>query len=213
MRYTLSEQLEAGRELADKLGIGLLIDEGLVLHGTRFLGGTLWTDMASVGYGSTLSKMRDAAGRDGMNDYRKIKRFSSKHPGKLRRLRPEDTIEAHRKTRAFIEAELATPFDGASVVVTHHAPHPNSLNHGDSRLNWCYASHLGHLLESEHAPDLWLHGHIHGRADYHVGRTRVLMNGRGYQFAHDAGNGFDPQLVVEVPAPGRPVAASPRPPG
>lgn len=27
------------------------------------------------------------------------------------------------------------------------------------------------------------------------------MNSRGYQFAHDADNGFDPKFVIEVPVP------------
>lgn len=202
--YTMVEQIDAGRELADKLGIHLLMDDVVELDGTRFLGGTLWTDMASVGLGSTLHKMRQSAGRDGMNDYKAIKRFSTATPGKRKRLRPEDTIAAHRATRTFLKNELEKPFEGPTVVVTHHAPHPNSLNHRDGgRLPWCYASHLGLLFEGENAPDIWMHGHIHGRADYTVGdgKTRVLMNSRGYQFDDDAGNGFDPKFVVEVPVP------------
>lgn len=195
--FTMIEQIDAGRELAEKLGIHLLIDQSVVLDGTRFVGGTLWTDMGSVGHGGILGKMRQAAGHHGMNDYKRIKRFSTAHPDKRKRLRPEDSIAAHRVTRNFIEQELAVPFDGPTVVVTHHAPHPASLNHRKT-LAWCYGSNLALLLEGQDAPDIWLHGHVHGRADYMVGKSRILMNGRGYQFADDADNGFDPQFVVEI---------------
>lgn len=207
-QYTMTEQLDAGRELADRLGINLLLDDAVVLGETRFLGGTLWTDFMTVGRGDVRAKMAEAAGRDGMMDYRAIKRWSTATPGKRKRLRPEDTIAAHRATRAFLEAELAQPFSGTTVVVTHHAPHPGSLDprHG-GRLDWCYSSNLSTVLEGADAPDVWIHGHIHRAIDYAVGSTRVVANPRGYQFVpSERDNGFDPSLVIDlgepVPRPG-----------
>ncbi len=208
-QYTMGEQMDAGRELAYKLGIDLLMDDSVTVAGTRFLGGTLWTDMMTVGRGDLRAKIAEAAGARGMTDYRAIKRWSTKDPTRRKRLRPEDTIAAHRATRAFLEAELAQPFDGQTVVITHHAPHPGSLDlrHG-GRLDWCYASHLGTLLEGEHAPDLWVHGHIHQHRDYVVGGTRIIANPRGYAFVPaERDNGFDPSFVVDL---GQPV---PRPSG
>jgi len=58
---------------------------------------------------------------------------------------------------------LGLPFAGPTVVVTHHAPHPTSLPTDD--LAHCYASDMSHLMQ-DRQPDLWVHGHIHSRADY-----------------------------------------------
>lgn len=205
--FTLEEALEAGRELAGKLGIHLLENDTVELDGTRFIGATLWTDFATVGRGNMVHKERHASGRQGMNDYKRIKRFSSADPSKRKRLRPQDTIARHRESRAYIEAELAKPFDGPRIVVTHHAPHPNSLppmgDGRDSELDYCYASNLSLLLESENAPDAWLHGHLHTKLlahrEYRVGNTLVVTNARGYQFEEKQQNDlFQPKYVLDT---------------
>lgn len=203
--YTIDEQLDAAHELADKYGIHLLENGVVTLNGTRFIGATLWTDMTSVGYGSRREKIGQARNsRNGMRDYKEIKRWSAKHEGVRKRLRPEDTISKHIESRRFIESQLKTPHEGRTVVVTHHAPHPDSLDAAHTDLNWCYASRLGFLMEEDGAPDIWLHGHIHRSVDYTIGRARVISNPRGYQFVRDKkgyeqeGRGFDPSLVVEV---------------
>lgn len=201
-QYTMAEQMDEGRELAARLGIHLLMNDTVELAGTRFIGATLWTDFMSVGAGSTITKMHEAAGRNGMNDYRRIKRASTSVPGRKKRLRPTDTIAEHRASRTYIEAALAETFSGPTMVMTHHAPHPLSLWDRYSDLNFCYASNLGLLLESDIAPDAWLHGHIHKRLDYEIGHTHVYSNPRGYQFVEkDQNNGFDPALVIELEKP------------
>ncbi len=196
--FTMLEMIEAGREKAARLGINLLLDDAVEIDGTRFVGGTLWTDMC-LGAGTIGSHMSDAEGRMGMNDYRRIRRPSSKYPGKRKRIRPIDTIAAHKSTRNFIEATLAEPHDGPTVVVTHHAPHPQSLDPARKELRWCYASDMSLMLGAPTAPELWLHGHIHRAVDYQVGNTRVASNPRGYAFLPaERDNGFNPGLVIEV---------------
>ncbi len=198
---TMDEILAEGRELAAELGIHLLENDTVDLSGVRFIGATLWTDMMSVGRGHQASKIAEARGRYGMNDYRNMKRWSSAHPGKRKPATPQMTIAMHEASRAYIEHTLAEPFAGPTVVVTHHAPHPDSLDPRHAgRLDWCYASNLGLIFESEDAPDIWLHGHIHQRRDYHLGPTRVIANPRGYQFGrdNDAENGFESDLVIEL---------------
>ncbi|UYO00234.1 MAG: metallophosphoesterase [Devosia sp.] len=205
--FTMTEMRRRGVDLAGELGIHLLDDSATVIDGVRFAGGTLWTDFSSIGYGDVRAKIAEAAGRFGMNDYRRIKRQSSLHPGKRKRLSPEDTIAAHRDTRAFLESELARSHDGATVVVTHHAPLPQSLDDRHrGRLDWCYASDLS-LLIDESQPDLWLHGHIHRAVDYTIGGTRIVSNPRGYAFdASERNHGFDAGRVIEIDVP------APRPP-
>lgn len=44
-----------------------------------------------------------------------------------------------------------------------------------------------------------MHGHTHNSCDYHIKRTRVLANPRGYVKDGKAENSeFDPGLTVEV---------------
>jgi hypothetical protein len=44
--------------------------------------------------------------------------------------------------------------------------------------------------------ELWIHGHIHQRADFIVGGTRVVENPRGYPT--EPLTGFDPAWVIEL---------------
>ncbi|MFC6791265.1 metallophosphoesterase [Methylobacterium komagatae] len=190
-RYTIHDQMERGRDRAAALGIHLLLDEAAVVGGTRFLGGTLWTDFR-LGSFSLAHAFRTAQGRDGMIDYRRIRTG----PRSRDRIEPEEILAMHRAARAFLDAELARPHDGPTVVVTHHAPHPGSLPDRHAHLAWCDASELTGLIE-ERGPDLWVHGHVHRRADYRVGRTCIVCNARGHV---DERTGFAPGLVVEPAA-------------
>lgn len=202
---TIDELTEMGLELADKLGITMLMDSSQVIDGVRFAGGTLWTDFMTVGRANIRAKMAEASGQRGQNDYKHIRRWSTKDPTKRKRFRPEDSIALHRRTQRYLDEVSATPFDGPTVFVTHHAPHPNSLNPKFDRMNWCDASDLSLMMDVDGAPDLWVHGHIHGHSDYTVGRTRIVKNARGYQFSKDEDMSFQPSFTLEVGP--RPVSA------
>lgn len=104
-------------------------------------------------------------------------RARSRRPtGRHKYVRPMDTVAMHRASRAFLDSTLAAPFEGPSVVVTPHAPHPASLWGPYADLRWCYASDLSDLIVARE-PDLWVHGHVHARRDYRVGATRVVCKG------------------------------------
>jgi hypothetical protein len=132
-----------------------------------------------------------------MNDFQMIRINDSRYHAE-RALTPFDCLRLHNESRAFLEAELAEPFDGVSIVMTHHAPSGRSLpgfRHGDP-ISAAYASDLETLIEKTR-PQLWVHGHIHTSSDYRIGATRVVCNPRGY-FPHQLNPDFDPALVVEV---------------
>ena len=105
---------------------------------------------------------------------------------------------------------LATPFDGPTVVITHHAPHWDSVHpkFRSDPVTGAFASDLSSLI-IQHQPNLWVHGHVHNSSDYRVGTSRIVCNPHGYGNENPAFNG---QFVVEVAAgPGPPAtAASPR---
>ncbi len=200
-RFSYQDVVLAGRERAASRGIDLLTEgESVEIDGVRFVGGTGWTDFAvRPPYLSLGGAMSEANKR--MNDYRRIRFGGNKSKD---RLDPRDTIYLHRQTRARIEAVLSEPLDGPTVVVTHHAPHPDCLPEPMFDLSWCYASAMGPLIERT-SPALWLHGHLHGRVDVQVGETRIVANARGHSDEPSV-QVFDPSLVIEVeeltPAPG-----------
>lgn len=172
-------------------GVHVLDDDLVVIGGVRFIGATLWTDFCFGG--SREWNAHAAAGL--MNDYRAI--AFRKNPWK--RLFPADTERMHWASRRFIQDALRMPFDGPTVVVTHHAPHPDSIHprFEGSSLNAAFASDLTDLIEAD-GPDLWVHGHMHDGLDYEVGRTRILCNPRGYGSENAA---FDPSLVIDLAVP------------
>lgn len=185
----------AGCELADEVGIHLLHRRTVVIGQVRFIGCTLWTDYRLLG---TPKPSMVFAGQE-LNDHRLIR--YREESGHYSRFMPWHAAAEHRLDLAFVRSELAVPHDGPTVVVTHHAPHPKSIQprHQGSALSPAFVSDLSAMIE-DYQPDLWIHGHDHGSHDYKVGRTRVLANQAGYPNLHgDRENPwFDPICVVEL---------------
>jgi predicted phosphohydrolase len=186
-RYTLVEQMDRGRDVAARHGIRLLMDDVVTIGGTSFVGGTLWTDFR-LGSFTLTQAMRTAQGPWGMVDYRRIRTG----PRSRQRIEPEDVLAMHRRTRAYIDMALSVPHDGPTVVVTHHAPHPDSLPNPHADLRWCYASDLRDLIHAR-GPDVWVHGHVHHAIDYRTGPTRIVSNPRGHV---EEATGFRSGLVI-----------------
>lgn len=172
-------------------GLHLLNDDLTVIDGVRFLGSTLWTDYRLMGnQGLAMQHARDS-----MNDHRAIDLRKSP----WERFLPKHAFERHEASRRFLADAMAIPFDGATVVVTHHCPLMESVHEtyrGDL-LNAAFSSDLSREIESGR-PSLWVHGHTHFSFDYRFGDTRVLCNPRGYGTENRE---FRRNLVVEVESP------------
>lgn len=190
----MHSNLAAGRQAADEAGIHLLQRDAVILDGVRFLGCTLWTDYRLLG---TPKPSMIVAGQE-LNDHRLVRyREASGH---VSRFMPWHAAAEHRLDLGFLRAELAKPHNGPTVIVTHHAPHPGSVQprHQGSSLSPAFVSDLSGVID-EHQPELWIHGHDHGSHDYHVGRTRVFANQAGYPNFNIRENlDFDPRCVIEV---------------
>jgi 3',5'-cyclic AMP phosphodiesterase CpdA len=195
MRRLCAESAAAGAT-----PVHLLDCDSVVIDGVRFLGCTLWTDFelridTPEGPSSDVARGM-AAARKCMVDYRTISvpldaRATAAHapvgqtpePGgqATRKLTAEDTLALHRAHRAWLAAALAEPFDGPTVVVTHHGPHRDSLAPAFAA-DWASTAFISELPPSFfEVPVLWIHGHTHTSFDYRVGSCRVLCNPRGYQ--------------------------------
>ena len=189
------------RATAAELGIHFLDCATQVLDDVRFIGATLWTNF-ELGTSSDREVERAMrAAHRAMNDFRTIALGA-------RRFQPLDAVALFEQAVAFIAGELAKPFDGKTVVVTHHSPSPKSVHprfKGDA-INGAFSSDLEYLMQRPNAPVLWIHGHTHDSFDYVVGgRTRVVANPRGYTSWHHTGDSsdqenalFNPGLVIAV---------------
>lgn len=181
----------------------------IILHGVRFIGCTLWTDyQLPVDIDGRRQTNIERALRTAnalMADYQVIRvRSPADTPRRTRQVsrlfRAEDALALHWVDRDWLLREMRTPFDGPTVVITHHAPAAGSLapQYAGDRLSPAFVSNLPQ--EFFDVPSLWIHGHTHHSADYLARGCRIVSNPRGYRIR---GIGFenawfDPAHVLEV---------------
>jgi predicted phosphodiesterase len=185
------------RDACAGTAIRFLDNDQVDIDGTRFLGCTLWTDFTSRG---VIQERAMDYVEQHLNDYFEISTGN-------RNLRACETLDDHIDSRQWLWTRLAQPYEGPTVVITHHAPHPLSIHQRfvDSPLNPGFVSDMTEGLL--HA-DLWLHGHVHDSFDYRVGRCRVVANPAGYvpnpASLHSMADielenqSFIPDLVLEI---------------
>lgn len=134
----------------------------------RFLCATLWTDFQ---LDEAPEWAMEVAERQ-MNDYRYIRLAAAGY----RKIRPADTIRVHADHRAWLESRLADPYDGQTVVVTHHCPLPRLISEGPrDEIDFAYGSDLEPLMK-RYRPDYWLFGHTHLWGKSYGGRATLVQN-------------------------------------
>ncbi|WP_310564232.1 metallophosphoesterase [Hydrogenophaga sp.] len=160
------------RDAAEGTSVRFLERDVVDCCGVRFLGCTLWTDYRLRSNRTQRQLMENAELR--ISDHRQIRSDAGGY------FTAADALREHEKSRAWLTSELARPFDGKTVVVTHHAPHPLSVHprYSGDPTNAAFVSDLTDLIQQ--GPSLWLHGHVHDSFDYSVGCCRVVANPRGY---------------------------------
>ncbi len=163
--HTMKETIEMMKVAAEGSNVIVLDNESLVIGDVRFLGSTMWTnlhDAPGVLYsdGAYISVGDDTSG---MNQFDKAY--------------AQGLFE---RNRAWLKREISQPFDGKTVVVTHHAPSLQSIHpqYAGNYWNGCFVTDVEDLM-GEHV-DLWAHGHTHSSFDYNIKGTRVVCNPRGY---------------------------------
>ena len=162
------------------------------IDGVRFLGCSLWTDLNNDDP-STASVLRGI-----MNDYRVVK-YHNPANNAWHKLTPDITRGVHRASVNWLKDRLREQPNTPTVVVTHHAPSFRSIHRDyvhEKLMNGGYASNLEHVILDHPQIRTWIHGHIHQRQDYRIGRCRVVANPRGYQGYEQME--FDPACQVEI---------------
>jgi predicted phosphodiesterase len=198
----IDPQVAALRKAAENTAIIVMSRDEYIDQGVRFLGCTLWTDYQLNGTGGRqLAAMFACEAR--IADHRKIMGIQKVGQG----FSAKQAYQLHQEERAWLEQKLDEPFDGPTVVITHHAPSRGSI-HPRFRGDPCNSAFVSDLDELVMKADLWIHGHVHDSFDYKVGKCRVVANPGSYattlgkvktleelEFENPL---FDPQMVIEV---------------
>lgn len=175
-------------EAAKSSLIHFLEKDEIVINGVRFLGVALWTDYMATGVDQQAQNMKAALE---MSDHQLIRYETG-------RFEPEHALSLHIDAVEWLEKKLNEPFDGRTVVVTHHGPSLECihLDHGYDSIPSCFYSDLDRLVKKA---DIWLYGHTHSNLDTHIGKCRLVSNQKGYPGEKmPAENTFQPDRVVSI---------------
>jgi predicted phosphodiesterase len=200
----IEPQIQKIKAAAKDTAMIVLACDEYIDQGVRFLGCTLWTDYQLMGTGGRqLASMFACEAR--IADHRKIMGVQKVGQG----FSAQQAFELHQRERAWLEEKLSQPFEGRTVVITHHAPSRGSI-HPRFRGDPCNAAFVSDLDDLVAKADFWIHGHVHDSFDYQVGKCRVLANPGSYattlgkvkafeelEFENPF---FDPQKVIDLEA-------------
>ncbi|WP_259780457.1 metallophosphoesterase [Aestuariispira ectoiniformans] len=187
------------RTEAEETGSTLLARDVVILEDgkgpVRLIGCTLWTDFACMEPDGVAAGEVMALVKDWSSDYTDITR-----DGKP--LAPVDFVSLFERDRTWLQHILAQPFDGRTIVVTHHGPSRRSVHpkYENSRYVPYYVADLEDMIRA-YQPDLWIHGHTHMTVDYRIGETRVFANQLGTEFepgSSDPVNPFQDNCVIDI---------------
>ncbi len=162
-----------------------LLNDYRILDGVRIIGGTMWT---SFDDGDPFNM---AYAHRSMSDYVDIN-FG------IRKILPDDILREHDRFIRFLLQKFDEPFDGKTVVMSHHSP-GNSLKRRGRKegRDSAYFADIEGMIGYHDKAVLWVHGHTHRSWDYMINNTRVVCNPYGY-WNEATNGGFDPEIVIEV---------------
>jgi DNA repair exonuclease SbcCD nuclease subunit len=152
----------------------ILNNDSVVIGDVRFLCTTLWTDIT------------DHAA-DHMYDFRVIAGMT-----------PDIYRNMHYASVDWLETELVKPWDGKTVVVTHHMPSYECVapQYRASTINSGFATELDFICQHYNI-DAWMYGHTHTHQHIKIHNTETYCNPLGYVRADEIDD-FKHGFVIEV---------------
>ena len=168
--------------------IHILENKSIEINGVTFHGTTLWTNFELFGNPKTTGYECQQR----MNDYKLIRLDPS-----YSKLRSIDTHIMHYKSLMWLKESVTKSTTKKNVVITHHAPSIKSIapKFKEDVLSAAFASNLeNYIIETQ--PDVWIHGHVHEPYDYHIGKTRVICNPKGYP--DEPYIGYNSKFIIEI---------------
>lgn len=144
----------------------------VIIDGVRFLGTTLWTNYFHE-LGEDERDKNIFILDDALYDHRVIK-YGNETFSALK------AYEEHLISIQWLKERLMTPFDGKTVVITHHAP-SFECNHKEFGMNLFSPGFASNLDELVAMADVWCYGHTHSNLDIQLGQCRLISNQTGYR--------------------------------
>ncbi len=172
---------------AKKYDIHFLEKNEVILYGIRFLGTTLWTDYTCSQGLSQEEAMYSIR-------YRLADHCLITFDGLL--FSTENALELHLQSVAWLKQKCAKPFDGKTVVITHHGP-SRLCEHkffGHSDFSGAFYSDLPELVKKV---DIWISGHSHSNLDVILEKTRLISNQKGYPDEKETAD-FNENLIIQI---------------
>lgn len=163
---TLDEELEL---ICAAAGASFAQCRRMDLGDTRVLMTTLWTDMRLFEEFGEIRVEESIWNAVMMPDYGAIEIGEFGLP-----ITPQDTVDVHTRQRAWLVSQLAEPWDGKTVIVTHHAPSA-AVAGTVTPLSPCFASNIDDIIE-RYRPDAWIFGHTHRPAELRMPGGTLLRN-------------------------------------
>lgn len=138
----------------------------------RVIGATLWTDYNLYGTQHLSMLHAEKCIYDFQCIYKSMQRDL---------IRAKDVLEWHKRDKEWIQQEMDKPFDGITIVMTHHTPvsfgdHPKYMGGPNSP---AFLSNLDNMFTREDL-DLVVWGHTHWSVDKTFGNTRFISSQTGY---------------------------------
>lgn len=142
-----------------------------IIDDIKFIVTTLW---------SYVPPEKSAIIKSRLNDYHYISRTNFYKEKYL--ISIQDTNRYHQQSINFLTRELAKPFDGNVVIMTHHIPSYMCISDEfkSSPLNPAYVTNLDDMIASHPQIKLWVCGHSHDFNYTCIGKTIVVRNPLGY---------------------------------
>jgi len=164
----------------------VILDNSYVqIDGILFWGATMWTD-----HDRGNPVVRQVC-QGAMSDYRVIKhdpavvQYGAGGPYYTNKFTAAQSEAIHGISRTSLQDFLQLYSSRKTVVMTHHAPHYESISaeyrsHVHGHVNHAYYSDFSDVMANNPQIALWAHGHVHCMNDYEIGSCRVVSNPRGY---------------------------------
>lgn len=179
--------------------IKILQNESYIYNNVKFIGTTLWTDF--IGEGQTLYQPNKQWAEKNVADFY-YTRTRDANTGKIRRITTDDMEKWSQEAQKFLKYELTQNyFEGEKVVITHFAPHQNSVHQKfKNSLSAYWVNNLEHLMGFS---EYWIHGHTHDSFQYTIEGTNIICNPRGVSHIYDIHQNlnFDPKFYINIPEP------------
>lgn len=185
--FDIPEALAEMRDITMDTNVHVLDNDSIILQGVRILGTTLWTDYKADK--NTIQKTAMEIVSHSLNDHRLIS-----YEGKT--FTTQQALALHLKSREWLLQNLNLPFDGPTVVVTHHGP-SDTCQHKKYPLSPISTAFHSQMDDFVGMADLWIYGHTHSNLDTLVNGTRLISNQFGY-VSHEENNDFNSCLTINI---------------